>query len=113
MARLRATIELATSGFISGINRVLGASDRAAKSIENVSTSADKVETSLDKAGKSGKKAKEGFESAGEGAEKARMLTFIHASTVQKRVIVNEEPLQEYVQGIKRNCGIMIVRPQF
>ena len=41
------------------------------------------------------------------------MLTFIHASTVQKRVIVNEEPLQEYVQGIKRNCGIMIVRPQF
>ena len=72
MARLRATIELATSGFISGINRVLGASDRAAKSIENVSTSADKVETSLDKAGKSGKKAKEGFESAGEGAEKAR-----------------------------------------
>ena len=33
MARLRATIELATSGLISGINRVLGASDRAAKSI--------------------------------------------------------------------------------
>ncbi|WP_418568966.1 N-acetylmuramoyl-L-alanine amidase-like domain-containing protein [Parabacteroides johnsonii] len=40
-------------------------------------------------------------------------LTFIHASTTKKRVIVNEEPLQEYVQGIKRNCGIMIVRPQF
>ena len=40
-------------------------------------------------------------------------LTFIHASTTQKRVIVNEEPLQEYVQGIKRNCGIRIVRPQF
>ena len=72
MARLRATIELATSGFISGINKVLSASDRAAKSVEDVSTAADKVETSLDKAGKSGKKAKEGFESAGEGAEKAR-----------------------------------------
>ena len=40
-------------------------------------------------------------------------LTFIHASTTKKQVIVNEEPLQEYVQGIKRNCGIMIVRPQF
>lgn len=40
-------------------------------------------------------------------------LTFIHASTTKKRVIVNEEPLQEYVQGIKRNCGIMVVRPQF
>lgn len=51
---------------------MLSASDRAAKSVEDVSTAADKVETSLDKAGKSGKKAKEGFESAGEGAEKAR-----------------------------------------
>lgn len=72
MARLRATIELATSGFISGINKVLSASDRAAKSVENVSTAADKVETSLDKAGKGGKKAKDGFEDAGKGAEKAR-----------------------------------------
>ena len=40
-------------------------------------------------------------------------LTFIHASTTKQQVIVNEEPLQEYVQGVKRNCGIMIVRPQF
>lgn len=72
MAKLRATIELAAGGFLSQINRVLQASDRAAKSVEDVSTAADKVETSLDKAGKSGKKAKEGFESAGEGAEKAR-----------------------------------------
>ena len=40
-------------------------------------------------------------------------LTFIHASTSKKQVIVNEEPLQEYVQSIKRNSGIMIVRPQF
>lgn len=40
-------------------------------------------------------------------------LTFIHASTSQKKVIVNAEPLQDYVQSIKRNSGIMIVRPQF
>lgn len=39
-------------------------------------------------------------------------LTFIHASTTYKKVIVNEAPLQEYVEGIKRNSGIMIVRPQ-
>lgn len=43
----------------------------------------------------------------------AGKLTFIHAATSQKQVIVNPEPLQEYVQGIKRNSGIMIVRPQF
>ena len=40
-------------------------------------------------------------------------LTFIHASASQKKVIVNEEPLQDYVQNIKRNSGIMIVRPLF
>ena len=40
-------------------------------------------------------------------------LTFIHASTTRKQVIVNEEPLQDYVQSIKRNSGIMLVRPQF
>lgn len=39
-------------------------------------------------------------------------LTFIHASTTQKKVIVNEAPLQEYVESIKRNSGIMVVRPQ-
>lgn len=39
-------------------------------------------------------------------------LTFIHASTTSKKVIVNEAPLQEYVESIKRNSGIMIVRPQ-
>lgn len=37
-------------------------------------------------------------------------LTFIHASTTRKKVIVNEAPLQEYVESIKRNSGIMIVR---
>lgn len=40
-------------------------------------------------------------------------LTFIHASSSKKQVIVNEESLQDYVQSIKRNSGIMIVRPQF
>lgn len=39
-------------------------------------------------------------------------LTFIHASTTKKQVIVNKESLQEYVQEIKSNKGIMIVRPQ-
>lgn len=72
MAKLRATIELAAGGFLSQINRVLNASDRAAKSVEGVSSAADKVKTSLDKAGNSGKKAKDGFEDVGAGAEKAR-----------------------------------------
>ncbi|MFA6767070.1 MAG: N-acetylmuramoyl-L-alanine amidase-like domain-containing protein [Parabacteroides sp.] len=40
-------------------------------------------------------------------------LTFIHASSTNKRVIINEEPLQEYVQSVKKNNGIMIVRPTF
>lgn len=40
-------------------------------------------------------------------------LTFIHASSNKKQVIVNEEPLQDYVRSIKRNSGIMVVRPQF
>lgn len=39
-------------------------------------------------------------------------LTFIHASTAAGKVIVNKTPLQEYVQSIKRNCGVIIVRPQ-
>lgn len=39
-------------------------------------------------------------------------LTFLHASTTQKQVIVNEDPLQQYVESIKRNSGVLIVRPQ-
>lgn len=39
-----------------------------------------------------------------------KKLTFIHASTTQKKVIVNEAPLQEYTEDIKRNSGVMIVR---
>lgn len=38
-------------------------------------------------------------------------LTFLHASTTAKKVIINEKPLHEYVQGIKHNCGVMLVRP--
>lgn len=38
-------------------------------------------------------------------------LTFIHASTTQKKVVVNDAPLQDYVESLKRNSGIMVVRP--
>ena len=72
MAKLRATFELVSAGFVSSINRVLHAADRAGKSVEGVSSAADRVQTSLDKAGKSGKRMKEGIEGAGEGADKAR-----------------------------------------
>lgn len=38
-------------------------------------------------------------------------LTFLHASTTARKVIINDEPLQAYVQGNKRNRGVMLVRP--
>ncbi|MDR2149021.1 MAG: DUF1460 domain-containing protein [Tannerella sp.] len=38
------------------------------------------------------------------------VLTFIHASSQQKKVIVNPESLIDYVSGIKSNKGIMTVR---
>ena len=71
MAKLRATIELAAGGFLSQINRVEQASNRAAKTVEDVGTAADKAETSLDKAGSGGKKASEGFEGVSASADKA------------------------------------------
>lgn len=40
-------------------------------------------------------------------------MTFIHASSGKKRVIFNEESLQDYVLGIKKSKGIMVLRPQF
>lgn len=40
-------------------------------------------------------------------------MTFIHASSGKKRVIINEESLQDYVLGIKKSKGIMVLRPQF
>lgn len=39
-------------------------------------------------------------------------LTFIHASSVLKKVIVNEESLSDYVRRIRSNKGIMISRVQ-
>lgn len=41
----------------------------------------------------------------------AEKLTFIHASSVAKKVIVNEESLAEYTKRIKSNTGIMVIRP--
>lgn len=40
-------------------------------------------------------------------------LTFIHASSSLKKVIVNEGLLSEYVARIKNNIGVIITRPQF
>ena len=40
-------------------------------------------------------------------------MTFIHASSDKKRVIINEESLQDYVLGIKKSKGIMVLRPRF
>ena len=38
-------------------------------------------------------------------------LTFIHASAVQKKVIINPESLVDYCGRIKNNTGIMVLRP--
>lgn len=38
-------------------------------------------------------------------------LTFIHASSSRKKVIIQPGTLQEYTIGIKKNTGIMVVRP--
>ena len=38
-------------------------------------------------------------------------LTFIHASSVQKKVIINPESLADYCGRIKSNTGIMVLRP--
>jgi len=40
-------------------------------------------------------------------------LTFIHASSSSKRVIVEPHTMQEYTQAISKNKGVIIVRPQF
>ncbi|MDR3260307.1 MAG: DUF1460 domain-containing protein [Tannerella sp.] len=39
-------------------------------------------------------------------------LSFIHASSSAKKVIVEPRPLQVYVKNIQTTAGIMIVRPQ-
>jgi len=38
-------------------------------------------------------------------------LTFIHASTLAKKVIINEESLKSYVMKGKNSTGIMLARP--
>lgn len=38
-------------------------------------------------------------------------LTFVHASSTAGKVIVNPEPLSEYVKKVKHNDGIRVVRP--
>lgn len=39
-------------------------------------------------------------------------LTFIHASSAAKKVIINEDPLQTYVEKGKNTIGIFVVRSQ-
>lgn len=38
-------------------------------------------------------------------------LTFVHASSTARKVIVNPEPLTDYVKRVKHNSGIRVVRP--
>ena len=40
------------------------------------------------------------------------VLTFIHASSVEKKVIVNKISLLKYITTMKSNKGILVVRPQ-
>lgn len=37
-------------------------------------------------------------------------LTFIHASSTAKKVIINEDPIDVYVSKVKNDTGVMIVR---
>jgi hypothetical protein len=37
-------------------------------------------------------------------------LTFIHASSAKKKVIINPESLAEYTKRIKSNDGVIVVR---
>lgn len=40
-------------------------------------------------------------------------LTFIHASTKAKQVVVDKQSLHDYTQGVAKHIGIIVVRPQF
>lgn len=40
-------------------------------------------------------------------------LTFVHASSTQMKVVVQEGTLDEYIQSVSKNTGIIVVRPQF
>ena len=37
-------------------------------------------------------------------------MTFMHASSIQHEVIINPEPLQDYINKVKSNTGIVIFR---
>lgn len=39
------------------------------------------------------------------------MLTFIHASSTARKVIINPRPLADYAAGIRSNSGIRVARP--
>ena len=38
-------------------------------------------------------------------------LTFIHASSTKKQVIVNDDNIQAYTEEVRRNNGVMFIRP--
>lgn len=40
-------------------------------------------------------------------------LTFVHASSSLKKVVIQSGTLQEYAQAASKNTGIIVVRPQF
>lgn len=42
---------------------------------------------------------------------KAGNLTFIHASSTGKKVIINDVSLSNYVKSIKKDIGILLIRP--
>lgn len=45
--------------------------------------------------------------------KEGKKLTFIHASSTHKKVVINKEPLSEYVKGTGRNTGIVLARARF
>ncbi len=42
----------------------------------------------------------------------AGQLTFIHASSLAKKVIINPQPVRKYVEQSQHTKGLMIIRPQ-
>ena len=38
-------------------------------------------------------------------------IYFLHASSTQKKVVITEEPFEQYLSESKRSSGIMIARP--
>ncbi|OFY40543.1 MAG: hypothetical protein A2X18_11440 [Bacteroidetes bacterium GWF2_40_14] len=42
-----------------------------------------------------------------------KKLTFIHASSTHKKVVINKDPLSVFVKGTGRNTGIVLARARF